>query len=64
LATCPQDAGSWTLLKSTPDDRAKAAYWNADAVKKGHLAPQLKIKNEKEKPQTVNYDELVKSWSK
>ncbi|MBZ9605334.1 carbohydrate ABC transporter substrate-binding protein, partial [Phyllobacterium sp. KW56] len=40
------------------------AYWNADAVKNGHLAPQLKIENEKEKPQTVNYDELVKSWSK
>ena len=38
------------------------AYWNADAVKKGNLAPQLKIENEKEKPVTVNYDELVKSW--
>jgi glycerol transport system substrate-binding protein len=30
--------------------------------KKGNLAPQLKIENEKEKPMTVNYDELVKSW--
>ena len=38
------------------------AYWNAEAVKAGNLAPQLKIENEKEKPQTVNYDELVKSW--
>jgi glycerol transport system substrate-binding protein len=38
------------------------AYWNADAVAKGNLAPQLKIENEKEKPLTVNYDELVKSW--
>ena len=38
------------------------AYWNADAVKKGNLAPQLKIENEKEKPMTINYDELVKSW--
>ena len=28
----------------------------------GNLAPQLKIENEKEKPITVNYDELVKSW--
>jgi glycerol transport system substrate-binding protein len=37
-------------------------YWNADAVKNGHLAPQLKIANEKEKPVTVDYDELVKSW--
>ena len=38
--------------------------WNAEAVKAGNLAPQLKIENEKEKPQTINYDELVKSWSK
>jgi glycerol transport system substrate-binding protein len=27
-------------------------------------APKAKIENEKEKPQTVNYDELVKSWQK
>jgi glycerol transport system substrate-binding protein len=39
-------------------------YWNKDAVSKGHLAPQLKIADEKEKPMTVNYDELVKSWQK
>lgn len=39
-------------------------YWNKDAVSKGNLAPQLKIENEKEKPLTVNYDELVKSWQK
>jgi glycerol transport system substrate-binding protein len=37
-------------------------YCNKDAVAKGNLAPQLKIENEKEEPQTVNYDELVKSW--
>ena len=39
-------------------------YWNKDAVSKGNLAPQLKIATEKEKPVTVNYDELVKSWQK
>ena len=39
-------------------------FWNKDAVSKGNLAPQLKIENEKEKPQTVNYDDLVKSWQK
>lgn len=39
-------------------------YWNKDAVAKGNLAPQLKIENEKEKPVTVDYDELVKSWQK
>ncbi len=40
------------------------ATWNAAAVAAGGLAPQLKIENEKEKPITVNYDELVKSWQK
>jgi glycerol transport system substrate-binding protein len=39
------------------------AYWNADAVAKGNLAPQLPIANEKEQGITVNYDELVKSWA-
>jgi glycerol transport system substrate-binding protein len=39
------------------------AYWNADAVAKGNIAPQLPIENEKEQPITVNYDELVKSWA-
>ncbi len=39
-------------------------YWNKDAVSRGNLAPQLKIENEKEKPVTVDYDELVKSWQK
>nr|WP_316656614.1 ABC transporter substrate-binding protein [uncultured Gellertiella sp.] len=37
---------------------------NAKAVAAGHLAPQLKVENEKDKPMTVNYDELVKSWQK
>ncbi|QKD03751.1 ABC transporter substrate-binding protein [Mesorhizobium loti] len=40
------------------------AYWNADAVKGGNLAPQLKLEKEKDKPITINYDELVKSWQK
>jgi glycerol transport system substrate-binding protein len=39
------------------------AYWNKDAVSKGNLAPQLKLDNEKEKPITVDYDQLVKSWN-
>ena len=30
--------------------------------KAGNLAPQLKVENEKEKPMTINYDELVKRW--
>lgn len=38
-------------------------YWVAQAKKEGTLAPQPKKENEKEKPQTVSYDELVKSWA-
>ncbi len=45
-------------------DEHDLAYWNADAVKNGNLAPQLAIADEKEKPQTINYDELIKSWQK
>ena len=45
-------------------DEHDLAFWNADAVAKGNLAPQLAIADEKEKPLTINYDELIKSWQK
>ncbi len=45
-------------------DESDLATWNAAAVAAGGLAPQLPIANEKEKPITVNYDELIKSWQK
>jgi glycerol transport system substrate-binding protein len=38
-------------------------YWNNYAKEHGTLAPQLKLANEKEKPETIGYDELVKSWN-
>ena len=37
-------------------------WWNQYATEHGSLAPQLKIADEKEKPQTISYDELIKSW--
>ena len=39
------------------------AFWNADAVAKGNIAPQLAIANEKEQGITINYDDLIKSWA-
>lgn len=39
-----------------------AEYWHKDAEKNGNLAPQPKLDNEDPKPETVDYDELVKSW--
>ena len=37
-------------------------WWNKYATEHGSLAPQLKIADEKEKPLTISYDELIKSW--
>ena len=37
-------------------------YWYAKAEKDGNLAPQRKLANEKPKGETVDYDELLKSW--
>jgi glycerol transport system substrate-binding protein len=37
-------------------------WWNKYATEHGSLAPLLKIADEKEKPQTISYDELIKSW--
>ncbi len=37
--------------------------WVEQAKADGTLAPQAKKENEKEQPQTVSYDELVKSWA-
>ncbi|MGN6548885.1 MAG: ABC transporter substrate-binding protein [Pararhizobium sp.] len=45
------------------NDEHDMAYWVKDAKEHGNLAPQPKLANEKEKPVTVDYDELVKSWS-
>ena len=39
-----------------------AEYWYAQAAKDGNLAPQRKLANEKPQGETVDYDELIKSW--
>jgi glycerol transport system substrate-binding protein len=40
-----------------------AEYWYDQAKKDGNLAPQRKLANEKPPGQTVDYDELIKSWT-
>ncbi|MGR3721498.1 MAG: ABC transporter substrate-binding protein [Paracoccus sp. (in: a-proteobacteria)] len=37
-------------------------WWNNKAKEDGTIAPQLKLDNEKPQPETISYDELVKSW--
>jgi glycerol transport system substrate-binding protein len=39
-----------------------AAEWFAKSKADGNIAPQPKLSNEKPKGQTVDYDELIKSW--
>ncbi len=39
-------------------------WWNNYSKEHGSIAPALKLDNEKEQPQTVSYDELIKSWQK
>ncbi|MDE2583004.1 MAG: carbohydrate ABC transporter substrate-binding protein [Rhodospirillales bacterium] len=40
-----------------------AEYWYAMAEKQGTLSPQRKLANEKPPGKTVDYDELIKSWT-
>ncbi len=40
-----------------------AEYWYKKAEADGHLAPQRKLANEKPKGETVDYDQLIKSWN-
>lgn len=45
-------------------DEHDLAWWNKYSVDNGSLAPQLKLAEEKEKPLTIAYDDLIKSWQK
>src|ERR1700733_6516584 len=39
-----------------------ADYWFKKSVADGNIAPQPKLANEKPKPETIDYDTLIKSW--
>ena len=43
-------------------DAGAVAKYAGAAKEHGTIAPQLKLENEDPQPQTVDYDELVKSW--
>jgi glycerol transport system substrate-binding protein len=42
--------------------RTTAEEWYARAERDGNLAPQRKLANEKPRGETVDYDELIRSW--
>ena len=39
-----------------------AEYWFKKSAADGNIAPQPKLANEKPKPETIDYDTLIKSW--
>ena len=43
-------------------DEHDLAWWNNYAKENGTIAPQMKLDNEDPQPETISYDELVKSW--
>jgi glycerol transport system substrate-binding protein len=42
--------------------KESAEYWFSKSEKDGNIAPQRKLANERPKPETVDYDTLIKSW--
>lgn len=45
------------------NDEKTAEYWYAQAEKDGNLARQRKLANEKPQGETIDYDELLKTWA-
>ena len=69
---CAEQERCWSAWSAPASRATSVRSWPKSTISptgtrtrsKGNLAPQLKIENEKEKPITINYDELVKSWQK
>ncbi len=58
-----QRSGVQGKLGPVMNEEKPAEYWFAKAEKDGNLAPQRKLANEKPQGETVNYDELLKTWA-
>ncbi|MGI4799695.1 MAG: ABC transporter substrate-binding protein [Janthinobacterium lividum] len=58
-----QRSGVQGKLGPVVNDEKTAEYWYAQAEKDGNLAPQRKLANEKPKGETIDYDELLKTWA-
>ncbi len=63
IMTRLQRSGVQGKLGPVMNEEKTAEYWYAKAEKDGNLAPQRKLANEKPQGETVDYDELLKSWA-
>jgi len=63
IMTRLQRSGVQGKLGPVMNDEKTAEYWYAQAEKDGNLAPQRKLANEKPQGETIDYDELLKTWA-
>src|ERR1700744_2742455 len=58
-----EKSGAQGKLGPKMNEERDPEYWYAQAEKDGNLAPQRKLANEKPPGETVDYDELLKTWT-
>ena len=63
IMTRLEKSGAQGKLGPKMNEEKDPKYWYAKAEKDGNLAPQRKLANEKPPGETVDYDELLKTWT-
>ena len=63
IMTRLEKSGAQGALGPKMNEERDPEYWYAKAEKDGNLAPQRKLANEKPPGETVDYDELLKTWT-
>jgi glycerol transport system substrate-binding protein len=63
IMTRLEKSGAQGKLGPKMNEERDPEYWYAKAEKDGTLAPQRKLANEKPPGETIDYDELVKTWT-
>jgi len=63
IMTRLEKSGAQGKLGPKKNEEKDPEYWYAKAEKDGNLAPQRKLANEKPPGETVDYDELLKTWT-
>jgi glycerol transport system substrate-binding protein len=58
-----EKSGAQGSLGPKMNPEKTAEYWYEQAKKDGNLAPQRKLANEKPQGETIDYDELLKTWA-
>ena len=58
-----EKSGAQGKLGPKMNEERDPEYWYAKAEKDGNLSPQRKLANEKPPGETVDYDELLKTWT-